>query len=446
MANDVIVAKFGGTSVADAGQIEKVRKIIESDARRKIIVVSAPGKRFPKDQKITDLLLLCHQHIEQGIPFDDVFHLITRRYSEIIEVLGIQKIVFEDLLTEIKMLAPQQTRPDFLASRGEQLLAFLLAMYLGYKYIDAGEIIFFNERGKLNLEKSKDAIREKLSACENAVIPGFYGTAYDGSIKIFPRGGSDITGSIVALGADAILYENWTDVPGFLMADPEIVESPKPIRKISYRELRELSYMGAEVFHNEAIFPARVGKIPIHIKNTNSPNDEGTIITPDEKDWKGSCVISGIAGRKDFTVIAMEKDLMNQEKGFGRKLLSIIEAHNVSYEHTPSGMDSISLIIANSELEDTQETKNKLEKILSEIREKCAPDSLEGYPLAQIATVGRGMAHTPGIAAKLFSALAEDGVNVRVINQGSSEINIIVGVEIADFEKAIRAIYRAFCS
>ncbi|MCL6614467.1 MAG: aspartate kinase, partial [Firmicutes bacterium] len=328
---------------------------------------------------------------------------------------------------------------DYTASRGEYLNGLILAELLGYPFVDAAEVIFFGRDGTLDRDRTWRALAERLSATPRAVIPGFYGALPNGAVKTFPRGGSDISGAVVARGVGADLYENWTDVSGFLMADPRIVPDPKPIEVITYRELRELAYMGASVLHEEAIFPVREAGIPIRIKNTNAPEDPGTLIVRDAPPITQTGAITGIAGRKDFTVIAIEKALMNAEIGFGRRLLSVLEANGIYFEHMPSGIDTISLVIADSQL------NHKLEKVLEEIRQQCRPDSIEVYPnMALIATVGRGMAYTPGIAGKLFGALGREGINVRMIDQGSSEINIIVGVDSQDFERAVRAIYRAF--
>jgi len=438
--NNIIVSKFGGSSLADSTQFGKVKKIIQSDKRRKYIVPSAPGKRFGTDYKITDLLYLCHGHAEQGIPFDDVYKVISNRYMDLAKDLEIiQKLDIETYLIAIKEKIASGASSDYTASRGEFLNGLILSAYLDYEFIDATELIYFNRSGNLDTEKTQGVIHERLSRTEKAVIPGFYGSLPNGNIKTFSRGGSDITGAIIARGAYADLYENWTDVSGFLMADPKIVNNPKHIDKITYRELRELSYMGATVLHEDSIFPVKRSGIPIHIKNTNRPQDEGTVILSDFEALNNTGTITGIAGRKDFTVIAIEKTLVNAELGFGRKLLSILESNGVSLENMPSGIDAISLVIADTQLE------NKLDNIIDEIEKQCNPDSIEVYPnMALVATVGRGMMKTKGIAAKIFHALEQKNVNIRMINQGSSEINIIIGVETDDFEKAVIAIYEAF--
>ncbi len=432
------VAKFGGTSLASAEQFRKVRAIVTADQERKYIINSAPGKEHPQDHKITDLLYQCHANVQKGIPFDDLFAIIARRYHKIASDLGLSLEVGKRL-EEIKAKIAAGATADYVASRGEYLNGLLLAEFLGYDFVDAAEIIFFTPEGKYDPERTQREIAARLARHPRAVIPGFYGSLPDGRIKTFPRGGSDITGAIVARGVKAALYENWTDVSGFLMADPLIVENPKPIERITYRELRELAYMGAGVLHEEAIFPVREAGIPVQIKNTNQPDDPGTLIVSDAEPFTQTGTITGIAGHKDFTVIALEKTLMNTELGFGRRLLSILERHEVSFEHMLTGIDTICLVIADAQLD------GKLEKILEEIREECQPDTLEVFPeMALIATVGRGMAYTPGIAARLFTALGNAGINVRMIDQGSSEINIIIGVATEDFERAIRAVYHAF--
>lgn len=436
--NDIIVAKFGGSSLADAEQFKKVKAIVLSDRRRKFIVPSAPGKRYKNDHKITDLLYLCHSKAQQGAAFDDDFNKIAQRYNDIVHELLIE-VDIQKYLDEIKLNIASGASSDYTASRGEYLNGIILSIYLGMEFVDASEIVFFNEFGQFDQDRTQSAVSERLDKLLYAVIPGFYGSMPDGSIKTFSRGGSDVSGSIVARGAYADVYENWTDVSGFLMADPRIVENPRVIEKVTYRELRELAYMGATVLHEDAIFPVRQACIPINIKNTNAPNDPGTMIINNQEIATKPGNITGIAGKKDFTVIAIEKTLMNAEIGFGCKLLSILESSNVSFEHMPTGIDTISLVIEDSELD------GKLDGILKDIEEKCSPDSIQVYPnMALIATVGHGMAKTRGMASKLFLALAAEGVNIRMIDQGSSEINIIVGVETLDFEKAVKAIYKSF--
>ena len=432
------VAKFGGSSLADASQFLKVKAIIDADPDRRFLVPSAPGKRNNSDRKITDLLYLCHAHVKQNIPFEEVYGIISERYMDIVQNLGIS-VDLKANLEEIKKEISAGASADYTASRGEYLNGLILAELLGFDFVDPVEFIYFDKTGRLDAERTQREAQKILSQHEHAVIPGFYGVMPDGKIKTFSRGGSDISGAIVARGVHAELYENWTDVSGLLMANPTIVPNPKPIDTVTYRELRELAYMGAHVLHDEAIFPVREAGIPVRIKNTNKPEDPGTLIVRDAKPITHTGTITGIAGRKDFTVIVIEKALMNTEIGFGRRLLSVLEVNGISFEHMPSGIDTISLVIADSQLE------NKLEKVIEEIMAECRPNSIDVYPnMALIATVGRGMAYTPGIAAKLFSALGNKRINIRMIDQGSSEINIITGVETSDFDEAVRAIYSAF--
>jgi aspartate kinase len=438
------VAKFGGTSLADAAQFRKVQAIVQADPQRRYIVPSAPGKRRAGDKKITDLLYLCHAHVEQELPFDEVFELIAGRYQEIVKDLGL-KLDLRPHLDQIKKqiarggTAPHGTTPDYAASRGEYLSGLILADLLGYDFVDAAEVVLFDEQGRFDAAGTQEKVSKRLAKHARAVIPGFYGASAKGQVRTFSRGGSDISGAIVARGVGAAVYENWTDVCGLLMADPRVVPNPRNIDVITYRELRELAYMGATVLHDEAIFPVRLAGIPVNIRNTNEPEHPGTRIVRDAEPVQHKAGISGIAGRKDFTVIALEKAMMNTEIGFGRRLLSCLEDHGVSYEHTPSGIDTMSVVVADAQI------KSSLDAVLADIRARCQPDALEVHPhMALIATVGRGMARTPGVAAKLFGALAAAGINIRMIDQGSSEINIIVGVATKDFEPAVRAIYQAF--
>lgn len=436
--SEVIVAKFGGSSLADSKQFLKVKNIVLSDNRRRYVVPSAPGKRSREDHKITDLLYLCHQHVAQRLPFDEVYSIIEQRYLDICTELGVS-LDMKAILKEVKSRIAQGTSADYAASRGEYLNGLILADYLGYEFIDAAELIVFDKNGQFDAEATQNRVQTRLVSVDQGVIPGFYGAMEDATIKTFSRGGSDVTGAIIARGVAASVYENWTDVSGFCMADPRIIEDPKLIEKITYKELRELSYMGASVLHEEAIFPVKKEGIPIKIKNTNKPQDEGTLILSDLSPVSYSGTITGIAGKKGFTVIAIEKMLMSSEKGFFRKLLSVLEGNDISVEHMPSSIDSVSLVIADSEL------GNKMEKVISDIHSQLCPESIVGYPnMALIAVVGRGMIKTKGISAKVFGALAQEGINVRMITQGSSELNIIVGIENEDFEKAIKAIYKNF--
>lgn len=437
------VAKFGGTSVADAAQLRRVKTIVEADAGRRWVVPSAPGKRRASDKKVTDLLYLCHASAKQGVGLDEVFGVIAERYHEIVRDLGL-RLDIDGLLEEIRRQMKSGANADYCASRGEFLNGHIVAELLGYDFVDPADIVLFDDRGTFLPEATHDAVSARLKQHDRAVVSGFYGSKPDGSIKTFSRGGSDITGAIVARGVGADVYENWTDVSGLLMADPRVVSNPKPISTITYRELRELAYMGATVLHDEAIFPVRESGIPVNIRNTNDPDDPGTMIVRGNGVSGGLSYtgqITGVAGRKGFSIIAIEKTLMNAEVGFARRLLSVLESNNISFEHMPSGIDTVSIVLGTSELDD------KLEKVVREIKVECRPDSVEvHHGIALIATVGRGMMHIPGMAARVMAALAAASVNIRMIDQGSGELNIIVGVKEADFEGAVRAIYSAFVS
>ena len=433
---NTIVTKFGGSSLADSIHFKKVKNILECNPERKYIIPSAPGKSSFKDFKITDLLYLCHAHVKSGISLDDVFKLISERYKSIVDDLNLN-LDLTSYLNIIKTDIENGASVDYTASRGEYLNGIILANYLNIDFIDAKDVIKFNKYGTLNIEETYVALKDKLSNHERAVIPGFYGSNEHGDIVTFSRGGSDITGALVAASINAKLYENWTDVSGFLMADPRIVNNPKKIKTITYGELRELSYMGASVLHEEAVFPVRTSGIPINIRNTNEPENEGTLIVSNE--IKHENTITGIAGKQNFTVLSIEKSMMNSELGFCRKILTILEQNGVSFENMPSGIDTVSVVISDSNL------KNKTEIIVEEIKRACNPDSIVVYPnMALIATVGTGMAYTKGVASKIFTALAESDINIRMIDQGSSEINVLVGIENDDFEKGINAIYKAF--
>lgn len=429
------VSKFGGTSLADADQIKKVITIIQSDPERQYIVISAPGKRNPEDQKITDLFYEWHRHQALRLSSNEIRQIIKVRYTEIIRGLGI-KFNLETELMKIGQGISNGASCDYAASRGEYLNGKIIATALEYDFIDPATCIFFNRQGRYI---ESDIPLSHIRNNQNAVIPGFYGSLPDGSIKTFSRGGSDITGAIVASAVGASAYENWTDVSGLLMADPRIVANPRKIEVVTYRELRELSYMGANVFHEEAMFPVQEVGITTNIRNTNDPDDVGTYIVAERSKQRNENIITGIAGRKNFTVITVEKKMMNQEIGFVRKILTVLEANRISFEHMPSGIDTLSIII------DDRHLDGKLYKVLSEIRENCSPDTIEAYPnMAMVAIVGQSMVHTPGVAARIFFALAKKGINIRMINQGSSEISIIIGIENGDYENAIRAIYGSF--
>lgn len=435
------VAKFGGSSVADGIQLTKTKQIIEQDPDRRYVVVSAPGKRYESDNKITDILYLCKTHIEHNLPYDQLFQVVADRFMAVQINLGVNV----DLLRyfdEIRENLKQNPSADYIASRGEYLNAVLVAAFLGYDFVDTKDLIKFDAKGKLLMTETDEAIRAELEKHERAVLPGFYGSLPDGSVKTFSRGGSDITGALVARAMHADVYENWTDVSGFLMADPRIVKNPQQIRKISYKELRELSYMGASVLHEDAIYPARMANVPINIRNTNAPEDPGTMITGESEAYSDegeNRIITGIAGSKDFTVVALYKNMMSSERGFVRRILGILDDYDINFEHLPSGIDTVSVVMSN------QAINGRIDEVLDEFRTRLRPDSIDVFEnMALVATVGHGMSFRPGVSAKLFTALAEAGVNIRMIDQGSSEMNIIVGVENRDFETAIRAIYQAF--
>lgn len=431
------VVKFGGSSLADANQFRKVAEIIHADKARRFVVPSAPGKRFADDTKVTDMLYSCYDIAAKGKDFDNEFQAIKDRYYGIISDLGLD-LSLEREFEIIKNCFIGKAGRDYAASRGEYLNGIILAKFLGFNFIDSAEVIFFNDNGAFDDERTNQVLSERLSKLENAVVPGFYGSMPNDTIKTFSRGGSDVTGSIVARAVNAELYENWTDVSGFLICDPRIVENPEPITVITYRELRELSYMGATVLHEDAIFPVRKAGIPINIKNTNVPDDPGTMIV-DKADSSSKYTITGIAGKKGFAVINLEKDMMNSEIGFGRKVLEVLEKNNISFEHIPSGIDTMSVIVNRSDLEAHEE------EVIAGLNRNVKPDHIEiERDLALIAIVGRGMKSTRGTAGRIFSALAHYNVNVKMIDQGSSELNVIVGVKEEDFANATKAIYDIF--
>ena len=433
------VAKFGGSSVADGIQLTKMKNIIEADSDRKYIVVSAPGKRVDGDSKVTDLLYLCKTHIDHNLPHDQLFQVIADRYMAVLINLGV-KLDLNRYFDEIRENLRKNPSADYVASRGEYLSAVLVAAFLGYDFVDTAGLIQFDAKGRFLSEETNAALKAELAKHERAVIPGFYGSGPDGEIRTFSRGGSDITGSLVARAVDADVYENWTDVSGFLCADPRIVKNPKQISSISYKELRELSYMGASVLHEDAIYPARMGNIPINIRNTNKPDDPGTMITDDMSLLtREDRVVTGIAGSKDFTVVGLYKNMMSSEKGFVRRILGILDDYDIQFEHLPSGIDTVSVVMADKNVD------GRLDELLEEFQSRLRPDSIDViHDIALIATVGHGMDRRAGTSARLFTALANAGVNIRMIDQGSSEMNIIVGVENKDFETAIRAIYTEF--
>lgn len=434
----VKVLKFGGSSLADAEQFRKVAAIIKAQPERRYVVASAPGKRFSDDIKVTDMLYDCYKLVKQDKDIEEAFKKIEERYNGIIKDLGL-KFWLQPEFDKIKNAIVHHAGRDYIASRGEYLNSMILAEFIGYDFIDAEDGIFFAENGTLDTQKTNEELSAILEKHERAVIPGFYGSMPNGTIKTFSRGGSDITGSIVARAIKADIYENWTDVSGMLMADPRCVENPKVIDTITYSELRELSYMGATVMHEDAIFPVREMGIPINIRNTNSPEDSGTMIVPSVSSNKVDTVITGVAGKKGFSVIAIEKDMMNSEVGFGRRVLEVFENHDLCFEHLPSGIDTMSVIVNDEDFLD------KKDAIINEIQRKTKADSISvNGGIALIAVVGRGMAGSHGTAGRIFTAIAKAGVNIRMIDQGSSELNIIIGVDESDYINALNAIYHEF--
>lgn len=431
------VVKFGGSSLASAEQFEKVGKIIRAEQERRYVVPSAPGKRFSKDTKVTDMLYQCYGVAERGGDFSEKLDAIKARYQEIIDGLSLE-LSLEDEFRTIEQNFKEKAGENYAASRGEYLNGIIMAAYLGYEFVDAAEVILFQENGEFDADGTNKVLCERLKRCENAVIPGFYGAMPDGMVKTFSRGGSDITGSIVAKAVQADVYENWTDVSGFLIADPRIIPNPEVIETITYRELRELAYMGASVLHEEAIFPVRQQGIPINIRNTNAPQDKGTWIVGSTCQ-KSKYVLTGIAGKKGFCAVNIEKDMMNSEIGFGRKVLQAFEENGISFEHSPSGIDTFTVFVHQDEFMD------KEQKVVAGIHRLANPDTIEiESDLALLAVVGRGMKSTRGTAGRIFSALAHANINVKMIDQGSSELNIIIGVANSDFEAAIKAIYDIF--
>ena len=432
-----IVVKFGGSSLASAKQFKKVADIIRADKGRKYVVPSAPGKRNDKDEKVTDLLYQCYDAASQGKSYKKILDKIRERYEEIIDGLHLNVNLDHEFQTIEENFVAGIGR-DYAASRGEYLNGILMAAYLGIPFIDAAEVVFFDEYGNFLAEETNRELEERLAHTERAVIPGFYGSKKDGQICTFSRGGSDITGSIVARAIHADLYENWTDVSGFLVADPRIVEDPEVIETITYKELRELSYMGASVLHEDAIFPVRKEGIPIHIRNTNRPEDRGTLIV-ENTCRKPRHLITGIAGKKGFCSMYIEKAMMNSEVGFGRKVLGVLEEQGISFEHMPSGIDTMTVFIHQTEFMAHEQ------QVIAGIHRAVAPDLIDlESDLALVAVVGRGMRGSRGTAARVFAALAHARINIKMIDQGSSESNIIVGIRNEDFEDAIRAIYDVF--
>ena len=431
------VVKFGGSSLASAEQFQKVANIIHSDDNRRYVVPSAPGKRFSDDTKVTDMLYACYHLAEEDKDFKKELSAIAERYQEIIDGLSLT-LSLKDEFKTIEKNFKEKAGENYAASRGEYLNGIIMAAYLGYEFVDAAEVIRFKDNGDFDAEVTNEILGQRLAGIERAVIPGFYGSYADGKVKTFSRGGSDVTGSIVARAVKADVYENWTDVSGFLIADPRIIENPEAIETITYRELRELSYMGASVLHEDAIFPVRREGIPINIRNTNKPEDEGTWIV-ESTCQKSKYVITGVAGKKGFCSVNIEKAMMNSEIGFGRKVLQAFEDYGISFEHVPSGIDTMTVFVHQDEFID------KEQKVVSAIHRLADPDAIDiEADLALIAVVGRGMKSTRGTAGRIFSALAHANVNVKMIDQGSSELNIIIGVANDDFETAIKAIYDIF--
>ncbi len=432
------VVKFGGSSLADAEHFRRVAAIVKADPRRRYVVASAPGKRSSTDVKVTDMLYRCYEMVRAHEDITEYYGKICERYNGIIKELGLCFDITGEL-EYIKNGIMHHSGRDFAASRGEYLNSLILAKFLGFGFIDAESAVYFKDDGSFDEEKTNEEMKKELARFPYAVIPGFYGVMPNGTIKTFSRGGSDVTGSIVARAAEAELYENWTDVSGFLMADPRIVEGPLPIKEITYRELRELSYMGASVLHEEAIFPVRYAGIPINIRNTNEPEAPGTMIVSSTQEYDAERIITGVAGKKGLSVITIEKDMMNAEIGFGRKVLEILEDYGISFEHLPSGVDTMSVVVSTAALSPSEE------RVIASITRSVRPDSITvENGLALLAVVGRGMVKSKGTAARVFNSISAAGVNIRMIDQGSSELNIIVGVEEHDFEKAMNAVYREF--
>lgn len=435
-----IVAKFGGSSLASAEQFRKVKHILSLDARRLFVVPSAPGKRFPEDDKVTDLLIACHNNNMMGYSIDEKFTKITERFQSIAKELALT-VNLDSELAEIKQNILNGASLMYTESRGEYLNGLLLANYLGYTFFDPARAIYFSDNGKFDSELSNRVLAESLSALPNAIIPGFYGRKQNGQIQTFSRGGSDITGAVVARALCADVYENWTDVSGFLMADPCIVKNPLEIRELTYKELRELCYMGANVLHEDAIYPVQRARISTNIRNTNFPEHPGTLIlhtsSASEKPKKN--LITGIAGKAGFDIITIEKSMMNSEIGFGMRVLQALYEFNLSFEHLPTGIDSICVVVNHKDFEPHEEA------IRLRITELVQPDSIDiNRNIAMVATVGRGMISHYGTAARLFQALSREQINIKMIDQGSSELSIIVGVDSNRFADCIRAIYQEF--
>lgn len=431
------VLKFGGSSLASGETFEKVKKIVEADKSRAIVIVSAPGKRHSKDMKVTDLLYLCQAHIKYNANFDHLFEEIKGRYQAIYDYCGLTQDLNKEF-EEIRGKLNKKTSVDYIVSRGEYLNAKLMAEYLGYTFVDSTEWLYFNFNGKVDFEKSYAALSSIIEKTNKVVIPGFYGITPDGAVKTFSRGGSDITGAIAAAAVNADMYENWTDVSGIMTADPRIVENPRPIENVTFAELRELSYMGAEVLHEETVFPVRQKNIPLYIKNTNDMNARGTLIMEsfDEEEDAKTSFITGISGKKNFSIITIAKNRMNDEIGYVRRALEVFERFEVPIEHIPSSIDSFSVVVASSHIE------NRMHEIISALNDAVSPDSINiANEISLIAIVGRKLQSNIGIAGKIFTALGENDINIRMIEQGADEINIIIGVDDNNFKKTIKVLY-----
>ena len=434
------VTKFGGSSMADAGQYRKVRDIIMADPSRKVVVVSAAGKRFKEDHKLTDLLYLCHAHTQYGVDCTPIFDMITSRYLEIRDELELNLDLESEFAALKKRLDKKRVTQDELVSRGEYFSAKLMAAYLGFQFVDSADWVKFKLDGTVDKDASYEALRHQVLMGYGAVIPGFYGAMPDGTIHTFSRGGSDITGALAAAALDASVYENWTDVSGILMADPRIVDDPQAIPEVTYDELRELSYSGAQVLHEDSVFPVREKNIPVNIRNTNDPSAPGTMIQEEfEEDHDPDRFITGITGKKDFSIISLSKKGMSNQVGVLYKVLKVLVRHNISVDYVPNGIDNVSVVLPTSAIE------KDLYTIMAEIQEEAQPDTLAvHHNIAVVAAVGRKMAFRPGISGKIFAALGESGINIRMINQGPDELNIIFGVDNKDFKDAIRVLYNSF--
>ena len=433
------VVKFGGTSMADAKSIRQVAEIIKQDKERRYVVVSAPGKRFSQDHKVTDMLYACYHDMQINGECKATFDKIRERFKGIVKDLGLG-LDIDSYLDKVEKEMLKYNSAEFCASRVEYLSAVITAEVLGYEFIDAKDVMIFDANGDFDSESTNEKVKSVLENVERAVVPGFYGGDSEGIVHTFSRGGSDVSGAVIARAVGASLYENWTDVNGFMSADPRIVDNPKPIETLSYKELRELAYMGANVLHPESIFPVRVSKIPINIRNTFCPTADGTMIVAelDEKELSKR-VITGIAGKKGYSIIYIEKSMMNSELGFVRKVLAVLEYYNISIEHLPTGIDTMSIVIPDNEL------AGKEDVVIERIKKVVDPDHIEiKSGISLIATVGHGMSYKPGSASTLVGALAKEKINIRMIDQGSSEMNIIVGIATSDYERAIKAIYAAF--